>query len=199
MSRPMTDSKRRVKMAAPRNDDLKNKIIEATQRLLDKKPLSDISLAEISKEAGISKGTLYYYYKSKNDILFDITDNYLTTQWNDLIAWTENPEKDTSLHRLVKYVIERSISTPPMRFHLLCDAISGNEEIRQKLIKRYTEFENLIAEKLGERTSSLPAGYFSWLILFVSDGILIQKLLGNPDVDIDAFVEATAGYVKSIS
>ena len=86
-----------------------------------------------------------------------------------------------------------------MRFHLLCDAISGNEEIRQKLITRYTEFENLIAEKLGERTSSLPAGYFSWLILFVSDGILIQKLLGNPEVDIDAFVEATAGYVKSIS
>ena len=186
-------------MAAPRNDDLKNKIIAATERLLDKKPLSDISLAEISKEAGISKGTLYYYYKTKNDILFDITDIYLTTQWNDLIAWTENPEKDTSLHRLVKYVIERSISTPPMRFHLLCDAISGNEEIRQKLIQRYTEFENLIAEKLGERTSSLPAGSFSWLILFVSDGILIQKLLKNPDVDIDAFVDATAQYVKTIS
>ncbi len=185
-------------MAAPRNDNLKNKITEATERLLDKKPLSDISLAEISKEAGISKGTLYYYYKTKNDILFDITDIYLTKQWNDLIAWTENPEKDTSLHRLVKYVIERSISTPPMRFHLLCDAISGNDEIRRKLIERYTEFENLIAEKLDERTDSLPAEYFSWLILFVSDGILIQKLLKNPEVDIDAFVEATAQYVKTI-
>ena len=47
-------------MAAPRNDDLKSKIIKATERLLDKRPLSAISLAEISKEAGISKGTLYY-------------------------------------------------------------------------------------------------------------------------------------------
>ena len=86
-----------------------------------------------------------------------------------------------------------------MRFHLLCDAISGNEEIRQKLIERYTEFEKIIAEKLGERTNSLPSGYFSWLILFVSDGILIQKLLKNPNVDIEAFIEATAQYVRTIA
>ena len=186
-------------MAAPRQDNVNDKILDATELLLKDSSIDSISLAAIAKEAGISKGTLYYHYKSKDDILFGIAERYLAQQYHEFYQWTENAEKDTSLHRLVKYVIERSISTPPMRFHLLCDAISGNEEIRQKLIQRYTEFENLIAEKLGERTSSLPAGYFSWLILFVSDGILIQKLLKNPDVDIDAFVDATAQYVKTIS
>lgn len=183
-------------MAAPRNEDIKSKIRTATKALMDKKMLADISLAEIAAEAGVSKGTLYYYYKTKNDILFDITDEYLEQQWRDLIVWTENPEKDTSLHRLVKYVIERSIASPPMRMHLLCDAITGNEEIRRKLLTRYGEFEKLIAEKIGERTDKLPPAYFSWLILFVSDGLFLQRLLGNPDMDIDEFIDITARYVR---
>ena len=65
-------------MAAPRKDNVKELILNATEELLEHKKLSDISLAEIAREAGISKGTLYYHYKNKNDILFDITDNIRT-------------------------------------------------------------------------------------------------------------------------
>ena len=92
-------------MAAPRKDNVKELILNATEELLEHKKLSDISLAEIAREAGISKGTLYYHYKNKNDILFDITDKYLDQQYQDLITWTEDETKDTSLHRLVKYVL----------------------------------------------------------------------------------------------
>ena len=48
-------------MAAPRNDNVKEKILNATETLLQKKDLSDITLSEIAIETGISKGTLYYY------------------------------------------------------------------------------------------------------------------------------------------
>ena len=67
-------------MAAPRKDNVKDLILTTTERLLEHKKLSDISLAEIAREAEISKGTLYYHYKNKNDILFDITDKYLEQQ-----------------------------------------------------------------------------------------------------------------------
>ena len=80
-------------MAAPRNDNVKEKILNATESLLQKKDLSDITLAEIATETGISKGTLYYYYKNKTDIYMDITSRYLDQQWEDFIAWTENKEK----------------------------------------------------------------------------------------------------------
>ncbi|NLB36913.1 MAG: TetR/AcrR family transcriptional regulator, partial [Clostridiales bacterium] len=97
-------------MAAPRKENVKYIIIEATQELLLQKGISDISLAEIAKKAGISKGTLYYHYKSKDEILFDIMDKYLQEQWQNLIDWTEDENKDTSLHRLVRYVVERNIA-----------------------------------------------------------------------------------------
>ena len=76
-------------MAAPRKDDVRELIIKATEDLLQTKKISDISLAEIADCAGISKGTLYYHYKSKNDILFDITDRYLDEQYENLVAWVE--------------------------------------------------------------------------------------------------------------
>ena len=70
-------------MAAPRNDNVKEKILDAATGLLDTQTFADISLAEIAAAAGVSKGTLYYYYKNKTDILFDLTNRYLDRQWNE--------------------------------------------------------------------------------------------------------------------
>ena len=65
---------RETPMAAPRKDNVKEKILDATEALLKSKSLSDITLSEIAASAGVSKGTLYYHYKNKTDILFDITN-----------------------------------------------------------------------------------------------------------------------------
>lgn len=175
-------------MAAPRKDDVKHIIIESTQQLLGQKALADISLAEIARTAGISKGTLYYHYKSKDDILFDITDAYLNKQWEDLVCWTEDENKDTSLPRLMKYVVERNVAASEPRMHLIYAAMLGNEEIRQKLIRRYAEFEALISQKIAERTHTVPPEFFSWLILLASDGLIVQRTLKNENLDIDALI-----------
>lgn len=186
-------------MAAPRKDNVKELILDAAEKLLETKKISGISLAEIAREAGISKGTLYYHYKSKNEILTDLTDKYLDQQYSDLIAWTENAAKDTSLHRLIKYVLERDISTVNMRLHFFYDAMLGNEEIRQMLLSRYQEFSVLIAGKMAERmdgTDRISPAYLSWLILLLSDGLFIHKTLRNEALDVDEFIRQTAELSK---
>lgn len=184
-------------MAAPRKDNVKELIIDAAETLLAAKKLSDISLAEIAATAGISKGTLYYHYKTKNDILLDLTDKYLDEQYNDLIVWTEDASKDTSLHRLVKYILERDISTAGMRLHLFYDAMLGNEKIRNRLLDRYREFAAVISEKIGERTDKLPADYCAWLLLLLSDGLFIHQTLGNRQLDTADFISQTENYIKN--
>lgn len=185
-------------MAAPRKENVKELITEATEKLLQTKSLSDISLAEIAEHAGISKGTLYYHYKSKNDILFDITDKYLEEQYQNLIMWTEDATKDTSLHRLVKYVLERDVSTAGMRLHFFYDAMLGNEKIREKLLNRYAQFAKIIAEKVAQRTDKIPADYFSWILLLLSDGLFIHQTLGNTQLDISQFIAQTEEYLKNL-
>ena len=183
-------------MAAPRKDNVKGIILDATEELLKAKSLGDISLAQIAAAAGVSKGTLYYYYKNKNDILFDITDRYLNRQWDELIAWTENKEKDTSIHRLIKYVVERNIASAGIRLHLLNEAMLGDDVMREKLIKRYREFQQLISQKIAERTRNIPADYLTWLILLASDGLIVQKALKNSDIDVDRFISDSAELIK---
>lgn len=65
-------------MAAPRNDNVKEKILDAATGLLDTQTFADISLAEIAAEAGVSKGTLYYYYKIKR-ISFSTSPTAIST------------------------------------------------------------------------------------------------------------------------
>lgn len=185
-------------MAAPRKDNVKKLILNAAEQLLKTKKISEISLSEIAGTAGISKGTLYYHYKNKNDLLIDITNQYLDEQWNDLIRWTDDPKKDTSLHRLVKYVLERDVSTVNIRLHLFYDAMLGNEEIRKMLLGRYAQFSRLIAEKISERTDKVGAEYLSWLILLLSDGLFIHKTIRNDGLDIDEFIRQTEEYSKQI-
>lgn len=183
-------------MAAPRKDNVKEKILEATAGLLEHKTLSDISLAEIAAASGVSKGTLYYHYKTKTEILFDITDRYLDQQWDELIAWTENKEKDTSVPRLVKYVVERNTASAGMRLHLIHAAMLGDEVLREKLLERYRAFETLIAEKIAERTDAVQADYLTWLILLASDGLIVQEALRNTDFDSDAFLRQSTAYLR---
>lgn len=183
-------------MAAPRKDNVKEKILNATEELLKTKSLPDISLKEIAELAGVSKGTLYYHYKNKIDILFDITDRYLNEQWDSLISWTENKEKDTSVNRLVKYVIERNIASAGIRLHLLNAAMLGDKVMRKKLIERYEEFQKLISSKIAERTNMVSADFLTRLILLASDGLIIQEILNNENFDIEKFIDQSAEYMK---
>ncbi len=185
-------------MAAPRKDNVKELILNAIEQLLETQKLSEITFAQIAANAGISKGTLYYHYKSKNDILFDLTDKYLKQQWDDFIAWTENPEKDTSIHRLVQYVLERDVANVGLRLHFFYDAMLGNEEIRSKLMQRYADFANLISKKISERNARLPAEYITWLVLLASDGLFIHKTLNNDSIDTDQFIKQSGKFVKQV-
>jgi AcrR family transcriptional regulator len=50
---------------------------------MDRKGFENITIADISKEAGVSVGAFYHYFTSKNDILAEIfnkADEYFSTQ-----------------------------------------------------------------------------------------------------------------------
>ncbi|MDD6680287.1 TetR/AcrR family transcriptional regulator [Galactobacillus timonensis] len=186
-------------MAAPRmNDDVQKMILDAAEDLLAQKSLKEVTLAQIADHANVAKGTVYYYYKNKEDILFAIFDRYLADQWKQLNDWTSNAAKDTRLPRLIKYVLARDIDKTGIRLHFIFEAADGNEVLRQKLMERYLKFEKEIAAKIQERQDNVDSDYLSWLALMVSDGLIIQKTLGNDQLDTDRFIVETEQYIRRI-
>ena len=186
-------------MAAPRmNDDVQKMILDAAVDLLAQKSLKEVTLAQIADHANVAKGTVYYYFKNKEDILFAIFDRYLADQWKQLNDWTSNTAKDTRLPRLIKYVLARDIDKTGIRLHFIFEAADGNEVLRQKLMERYLKFEKEIAAKIQERQDNVDSDYLSWLALMVSDGLIIQKTLGNDQLDTDRFIAETEQYIRQI-
>jgi len=55
----------------------KNAIGRAAAKLFEKKGYLETSLKDISDEAALSKGAIYYYFSSKHEILFFILDTYM--------------------------------------------------------------------------------------------------------------------------
>ena len=57
--------------------DNKKRIIDAATELFITKGAQETSLADIARHLNISKGTLYYYYSTKAELIFDVTDIYI--------------------------------------------------------------------------------------------------------------------------
>lgn len=187
-------------MAAPRNDNVKEKILDTTEALMKERGVDNISLANIATACSISKGTLYYHYKTKEDIVFDIMDRYLNQQEEDLLLWIDDESKDTSLNRVLMYVLDRNFHEVGPRFQMLYAACFGNEALREKVIDRYKKFQRILSEKLQERedfTEDL-ADYFSWLALLVTDGMIVQAELGNDGFHADKFIKGTETIFKTL-
>ena len=183
-------------MAAPHNDHRKEKILQAATQLLTEKSFNEISLSEIARRSGLAKGSVYYYYKTKDDLLYDVADGYLMGMYEELTSWLENKEKDTSLPRLLRFVLSRGADDPAsgLRLHLTVDAVDGNERIAEKLKERYQIFRKVIGETVALRkaegeTGDADAEYYGWLVLTVIDGLMMQILLGNSQLNAPAFIE----------
>jgi AcrR family transcriptional regulator len=57
-------------------DDVKEKLVEASMRLFLRKGYAGTTVNEIATSAGVSKGGLYWYFKSKEAVIEAILDRY---------------------------------------------------------------------------------------------------------------------------
>ncbi len=178
-------------MAAPKNDNVKQQILDAAISLFQTR--RDASLADIAKAAGVSKGTLFYHYRSKAEIYLDIGERYWGKLSDDLLEWVDNRQKDTSLPRLVRYTFIRGVfdESGQLRLRLFVEAISGKEgdEIKQRLNEQYTHFKNILRDRIAERLPGADGERLAWLLLTLVDGLMVQSSLQNDDFDIDSFIE----------
>jgi len=183
-------------MAKRINDNVRNKILINTQKIIEDIDIHNISLSEIAQATGVSKGTLYYYYNTKDQLLLDVTEMMLDEQMHALFSWINDPTKDTSFHRLVMYIMKYDTMNFCQRSYLIYSAINGNETVRNLFIEKYREFTHIISNLIAERISGVDPNFVTWLLLLLSDGIILQKSLNNNYFNSEEFIEKCTFYAK---
>ena len=73
-------------------------IIETAKKLFNKSGYSNTSVEAIIKEMGVAKGTFYYYFKSKEEVLEAIVDHTL----DQIVQMAQQVADDASMNALAK-------------------------------------------------------------------------------------------------
>src|ERR1700738_3486312 len=82
---PMTDIDHVVRPAVRTRDSaVERRILAAAVRLFADKGFDGASVQEIVAAAQVTKGALYHYFESKNDLLYEIYHSLLSRQLADL-------------------------------------------------------------------------------------------------------------------
>ncbi|MGE5249763.1 MAG: TetR/AcrR family transcriptional regulator [Bacteroidota bacterium] len=66
------------------SDERKNQIINAAENVFTQKGFDDARMDDIAEETGLSKGTLYLYFKSKDDLIIAILDRMFQREFKQL-------------------------------------------------------------------------------------------------------------------
>ncbi len=64
--------------------NVRDQVAQAAVELFAEKGYANTSVQEVVTRAGVTKGAMYHYYRSKDDLLFDIYDRMLTLQRDHL-------------------------------------------------------------------------------------------------------------------
>lgn len=165
----------------------KTKIIEAAQTVISKNGIFGATVRGIAEEADMSTGAIYHYYKSKEEILYDIMDESLSMS-SKIAEEAEKgyKNKEEIIDEIYKNLIKRfeKFDENRLQFYLAQEAMLGNKELQAKFKEKYnqwvTRVEYLMENLYGKHSSNLNKTFASLLIASI-DGIVMQILMeSNP-------------------
>ena len=85
--------------------ETRKKIVEAAKQLLETKAFEDISIEDITEQAGVATGSFYTYFKKKEAIIEEISDRDFYR-----LAEITNSLKDKSIEEKINYYSKRFLS-----------------------------------------------------------------------------------------
>ena len=128
-----------------------DKILEVAEAIISAKGVKDTSLKDIAKAVGISKGTLYYHYATKEALLYDITGRHFDEVIRRLMKMAGRKSPKLGAEELLTLMLEEVGEAQQIsRLHLslLNEGLSGDEAARAKYTDRYREWEKSVCAML---------------------------------------------------
>ncbi len=93
------------KIMRPRSERFRKQVLETARRIFQRKGYAKTTMMDIAKALNKSKSTLYYYFKSKEDIFAAIVEDISEQLQNELMKVIKSKADTKTL--LKRYIIKR--------------------------------------------------------------------------------------------
>lgn len=171
-------------MAKRRDDMNQNKFIEAAERLIIEKGANDFSLADLAKSMGISKGTLYYHYPTKDELILDIIEEQMDKLSKDYMDWFLRHKDGTiSESRFLDVVFYKGVklnNRSRMQVYLINECVRSNESLRARYVELWESWEKKLLEgikKVFPRAEDPEA--LAYMTMLLIDGMVMEEAIGH--------------------
>src|SRR5438045_663410 len=200
-ARPRLD--RRTRAARAQARDGREALLGAARRVVVRRGFRDASMDEIARQAGFSKGAVYWHFAGKEDLFFALLEERLNAPVREMIGLLRSapPDQDMSAEANQRFVevLERQ------RDLLLLDQEYWSLAVRQPALgaryaARQVELRRALGEALQARVSHLgaaiedvPAEELATAFLALANGLGMERM-----VDPDAVPDHLLGTVFAL-
>ena len=164
-------------------DKKKEYFLKVSKKVFLKEGLVSSNMKDIAAKAGVSRTALYYYFKSKKDILREIVKCGLEVYFNDLIHdITMAKSKQDIRQAILKNYFEMIKKDKEFVFIYMQLLVKTNEtslvSIREYFKKQQKEWYQKLNEQIREKKMDISDDEFRLMSIF-SNGMVFAYFIGT--------------------
>ena len=159
-------------------DQRKEQILKSAFHCFSKRGFELVTMEEIAKEAGLSKGAVYWHFKSKDELIMELILNWNKTGENILYKMALECSLDELIYKYPAYILrEMDLKNHyNLLFYMWARSIE-NKEVYRMLSQSYAEWKMKAAE-------------------FIKSGI--AKKIFRTDLDPEIFADTIDGLFNGL-
>ncbi|MCD8554748.1 TetR/AcrR family transcriptional regulator [Seleniivibrio sp.] len=117
----------------------RNDIIELTIDLIATKSVASVSMRDIAKAASVDTSTLYYYFKNKEDLMFQITIHINEKMQEALLKLdiSEFKSDEEKFKYIVRYVYDYLCKKPAHASTMRQMSVMGNLILSKQIMEKF--------------------------------------------------------------
>lgn len=182
------------------SQETSNRILNQAMKIFLEKGYHGTSIDDITQAAGLTKGALYWHYKSKEDLLKKIVEEFEKRFLDGLIQTLQDvnggvlDKFEKMLRRnaaFAYYNQELCVSFTTLSAEL----IGARHEIEDDIKRIYKKYQNFLIDliDLGKKENvfkkELNSSLTALLVMAFHDGILLQWSMNRKKIDGKAYIE----------
>jgi len=183
-----------------RSMDTSNKILTQAMKIFLEKGYHGTSIDDITQAAGLTKGALYWHFRSKEDLLKNIVEDFESRFLDGLIQAVKDVRGDIQdkFEKYFRYNAafsyynrELCVSFTTLAAELV-GAHHGTEPEFRRIYKKYQKFlSSLILQGKKEKLfkKEIDPNLAALIIIAFHDGILIRWFMNQNEIDGEAYVQ----------
>ena len=174
-----------VHSAAERGGDKRARILSAAERIFARHGFFAARVTEIAKEAGVADGTIYLYFKSKDDLLISLFESRMKQVNDALRAAIADEPPAAQLRAFITTYLQLVHDEPAAAEVLTIELRQSSKFMKEYDNPQFADFLRMLggivaaAQDRGELEASIPSHVAARMIFGMLDELALAWVLAR--------------------